>query len=110
MRGSDVPRHMSDCICASTVLFVCNQDAAVKHIIAASQQSSLPKKQQSTVITQPNGHVMSTPSELRHNKVLNSENIMCILYTSTEHFGAVDAATHQGHSSQLADIKIVVML
>ncbi len=65
MRGSDVLRHMSDCISASTMLFACSQDAAVKHIIAALLQSSLLKKQQSTtallptVITQPTSHVNS---------------------------------------------------
>ena len=102
-------RHMSDCINASKMLL-----ATIKmqpsNIIAASLQSSLPKKQQSTtgtVITQPNGHVMCTPSELRLNKVLNSENSVCILYINTEH---VDAATHQGHSPQLADVQFVVML
>lgn len=57
---------MSDCINVSKILLACNQDAAVKRIVAPSLQSSLPKKQQSTtgtVITQPNGHVMCTPSE-----------------------------------------------
>ena len=57
---------MSDCINVSKILLACNQDAAVKRIIVPSLQSSLPKKQQSTtgtVITQPNGHMMCTPSE-----------------------------------------------